>query len=187
MNKKLIACLFIFNAIVFFSYFALGLLINAIFPEAGKYVTEILMDKFGPLRDAPQLSVLSYIFINNLSINFLLIAGFFLFGLMPLVILLSNGLVTGLVIGFAFTFDSAQTILYSLLPHGVIEIPVFLYSASVSLWLTWQLIKKIFFGQPFRPSLVIALKKFVFIILPLTLVAALIETFITPLVVSRFG
>lgn len=95
----------------------------------------------------------------------------------------------------------------AILPHGIIEIPTMIFVAGFSLYLSSQMTKRIFrkkktlttrtnglFGSIRRDDLPDPYEAFADIIhffagliLPLVLIAALIETFITPLIYRLFA
>ncbi|MCJ7682138.1 MAG: stage II sporulation protein M, partial [Candidatus Aminicenantes bacterium] len=82
-------------------------------------------------------------------------------------------------------------LLFGIAPHGLFEIPAFLFSAGMGLHLSLLLIKLILAPPPqTRPSFVSSLKRAMFlwlvIVVPLIIAAALVETFLTPALVQAF-
>lgn len=175
---------FIFTSVLFFFSIIWGFLLANIFPSIVPLILEQLRDKFEVISNAKDIVVFLYIFLNNSFIDFLFIILFFLFGLAPIYFLFSNGLVIGIVLSASLQKASPLAVACALLPHGILEIPAFIIASSYGLWLSVKLVKKIFRHEPFKPYFKQALKIFFLIILPLNLLAAFIETYITPLVYS---
>ena len=71
------------------------------------------------------------IFLNNLVACIALFLGGASFGLLPLLVLASNGLVIGGIIETIRGEKGTGFILAAILPHGVLEIPAFLISAGL--------------------------------------------------------
>ncbi|MCD4815833.1 MAG: stage II sporulation protein M, partial [Methanosarcinales archaeon] len=85
-------------------------------------------------------------------------------------------------------FSSVQeygilVVLFALLPHGIIELPMIFISASMGLRLGVLAFQKIFRIKEeeirFKYELFSAIRFFVTVIVPLLFIAAIIETFIT--------
>jgi len=121
----------------------------------------------------------------TLSCGYDILLGFTLIG--PLFILISNGFSLGIIIDLFIRLSglkpSTIIILFtSVLPHGIIEIPAFVISATFGILLGL----KVFFKNRITPEKSLKLlffdiaKAYLFIIIPLFLLASFVETFITP-------
>ncbi len=86
------------------------------------------------LSDAPWELFLK-IFLNNLVACIALFLGGASFGLVPLLVIASNGLVIGAIIETVRGEKGIAFILAGILPHGVLEIPAVLVSAGLGLLL----------------------------------------------------
>lgn len=186
MKPKVPTGYFIFSTLILIFSFALGVLIGKTNPQTSQLVLSQLQDKFSPIAGYSPFQIFVYIFLNNAVINFISIITFFLFGLIPIIILCSNGIVIGIVLEFSIHRLTYKELVATLLPHGIIEIPTFILSSSLGIWLSIELIKKIFLGKPFKSSFYYTIKTYFKWILPLTLIAAFIEAFITPLISALF-
>jgi len=175
---------FLFSFLVFSLAFVLGIIAARLSPDTVRVVLETLQEKFAPLQDETPWNIFLYIFGNNTLIDFLSIITFFLFGLVPLYILLSNGFSIGIIFELSATEKGIPLLLAALAPHGVIELPAFFIATGAGLWLSVKLIKKIFKKEPFKENLKRAVKIFFFVIIPLNFIAALIETYITPIIIE---
>ena len=177
---------FLAASLIFAISIAIGWQIGSSDPETSRLVIAQLEEKFSSVKDATAEEIFFFIFINNTLIDAAAIFLFFVGGLVPVLLLAGNGLTIGLVVNLLRQdFSTAQSIA-ALIPHGIIEIPAFLMAGAVGFWLNWQMILRIFYKKPFFSSLKSAFFFFLIIIVPLNFTAALIETFITPLILNFF-
>ena len=116
-----------------------------------------------------------FIFQNNLSTAFFaLLLGLF-FGIFPLILTFLNGYVLGFVSG-KVSGVAGFTSLFRLVPHGIFELPALIISLGLGVRLgMFFLAKEGERKKYFLYNLENSLRVFVFVILPLLLVAALIE------------
>lgn len=127
-----------------------------------------------------------FIFLNNaVKALLVLLLGFF-FGIVPIFFIFTNGQLVGLLLGIAQLNGEGTLALLGLLPHGIFEIPALVISAGYGLWLGGCFFRLIVHKEPFSPQLKFALKKYWQVVVPLLLVAAVIETIVTPLVIILF-
>jgi len=116
-----------------------------------------------------------FIFSNNMQTAFL---GLFLgagLGIFPLIINLFNGYILGFVAN-SVVASSGAFVLWRLLPHGIFEIPALILSFGLGLRLGMFMFgKKGERKKDFIYNLVNSFKTFLYVILPLLLIAALIE------------
>jgi len=124
------------------------------------------------------------IFTNNSAVSFLaMILGVFL-GIFPILVIALNGIVIGVVSLNFIESHGLQYLLLGTLPHGVIEIPVFLLSAGIGLKLGYKSFRKIAFKEEgIVEEVRKGIKLFLIFILPMIFLAALIESFVTPLLI----
>jgi stage II sporulation protein M len=141
------------------------------------------------------------IFLRNLRTAVVTIAlGLVPYFFLPFLTLLINASLTGyMLIIMKWKKVNIGWAMASLLPHGILEIPVFFYAISLGLILCLQLtrrkrqekalldIKDTEDVPVFDFSLTRVVKIFAFIIAPLLLIAATIEVFITPLIMGLFS
>jgi stage II sporulation protein M len=118
------------------------------------------------------------ILLNNSAKSFAVLLSGILFGLVPLLAVATNGYILGVAYLFASGevgyVEAAKTVL----PHIVLEIPAVILTAAYGLWLGVTFAKRIWqrnlvgFGYQVRH----AIRMFFFIVFPLFILAALIET-----------
>lgn len=172
------------SAIIFIVFGAIGMIFAYVFPEISSIFMSLLADKFKTILESDKTGMFFYIFINNTLIDLMAVFFFFLFGLVPIYFLLSNGFIIGLVTGEALKQASLLQIGAGLIPHGILEIPAFILSTSYGLWLGVKFWRKMFYNEPFKGSLLETFRAFFYLILPLNFLAALVEVFITPVIYS---
>ncbi|MCJ7617447.1 MAG: stage II sporulation protein M [Desulfobacterales bacterium] len=160
-------------------------------------------------RPPTQWGMLFSILYNNLRVSFrTCLAGLVPFYLLSIVSLVVNAGILSLVFVASCINHEPTVMLFStkILPHGIIEIPTMIFVAGFSLYLSSQMTKRVFrkkqtlitltkntFGSVRQDDLpdryeafTDIIHFFIGIILPLILIAALIETFITPLIYRLF-
>ena len=125
------------------------------------------------------------IFANNLVACVALFIGGATFGVLPLLVLASNGLVIGGIIEMVRQERGTGFILASILPHGILEIPAFLISAGLGFLLAEALARELLHDE--GDSAGDALdsgRLFVRYVVPFLIVAAAVEAFITPHIIQ---
>ncbi len=131
------------------------------------------------------------IFLKNLWVSFIaLILGFSL--VVPLLLVYVNGKILGMFSGHClFVTNNASgsivVFIFSILPHGIFEIPETIMASGLGLLLGL----KLFFRRKIAPDInlkdlaVRIGKTFLVVILPLLLLAAFVEAFITPEIAGK--
>lgn len=144
---------------------------------------EELADFLAPL---PQVAVFIFIFLKNVSVVLISLVLSPLFCLVPVLTLVINGGVIGLVSSLILEVEPLSYLMAGLLPHGILEIPAFFMGEAVALSFGGSIILALFNKE--KRSLVLPnLKKnlkYLLISLALFLLAAIIETYITPLLLN---
>lgn len=136
------------------------------------------------LSDSPWVLFLK-IFTNNLVACVTLFLGGATFGLLPLLIIASNGLVIGGIVETVRVQKGAAFILAGLLPHGVLEIPAVLVSAGLGLLLAEALVRELVHGEGDAAAEAIGHGRiFLQYVVPFVAVAAGVEAFITPHIID---
>jgi stage II sporulation protein M len=134
-----------------------------------EYIDKILKDT--QEMDSPQM--IFFIFMNNLRVGFMGIIYGFLLGIPSLIFTFVNGYVVGFVSFLAVSTSGAGSLL-DLLPHGIFELPAIFISFALGIkfgtfvFYKDKLEKFVYF---FKESL----RVFLFIIVPLLIIAAIIE------------
>ncbi|NJM08898.1 ABC transporter permease subunit [Candidatus Gracilibacteria bacterium] len=175
----------------------LGVLVGTVFGAlVGARFTQlqVLLANVGS-APPPSFGFAAEVFVNNLRVSLLSnIVSIFTFGvfafLVPSVAFAQVGFVSSALGGSWFTLGPAsptQFLLAYVLPHGIIELPVFMLSAAWGLRIGASLLAPppgFTVGENLLWALANWLKTWLLLIAPLVLLAALIEGFVTPLVVT---
>jgi stage II sporulation protein M len=160
--------------------FILSSLIGYMMPlKIQQEVTKDLDKVLSFAKDLSQIMLLIFILLNN-SVKALIamLLGVF-FGIVPAIFMIFNGYIIGLMISYLSLGMSFGSITSRLIPHGIFEIPAFIIASGYGLWLGMKFYRKLRYKEPLKDSLIFALQKYFKIVLPLLLIAAFIEVFIT--------
>ena len=128
---------------------------------------------------------------NNATASFVIYAT----GLLPIflpaiMIIFANGALIGIVFSMMKTMGQGIFLPFmtAIVPHGIFEIPAVILSASLSFYVSVGMIKKLVHSDfSLRTCLVNSLKTFVLVVLPLLVIAAFVEAFITPVIAGMAG
>ena len=137
-----------------------------------KLITELLEQT----KDLGPLELISFIIANNVKSAFFgMIFGVF-FGIIPLGVAVVNGYVLGFVAKKTVAIEGFP-ILFRLLPHGIFELPAVIISLALGLKLGMFLF--VYKGKnkskEFLKWLKDSVRAFVFVIVPLLVIAGIIE------------
>lgn len=125
------------------------------------------------------------IFLNNLVACIALFLGGATFGLVPLLVITSNGLIIGGIIETVREQKGTGFVLAAILPHGVLEIPAVLVSAGLGLLLAEALGRELLRSEGDAAGEALGYGRlFVRYVVPFVAVAAAVEAFITPQIIQ---
>lgn len=164
----LIILIFVFGAVVSFFVALTGkpeILINEI--------VKTLEDLIDKSKGLDLWEMIIYILNNNLETSFLALIFGILLGIFPIFITLVNGFILGFVSFFAVYAEGAG-VLWKLVPHGIFEIPAVFLSLALGLkfGMFWFVKGK---RKEFLRRFENSLRVFLFVVLPLLIIAAIIE------------
>jgi uncharacterized membrane protein SpoIIM required for sporulation len=128
-----------------------------------------------------QASSSAEIMTNNIGVAFRAFAGGVTLGIYTLFVLVTNGLLLGVVAGAAQRFDFAANLWGFVAAHGVVELSVIFIAGGAGLQLGWAILRPGLLSR--RAALVVAARRALLLILgcvPLLAIAGLIEGFISP-------
>jgi uncharacterized membrane protein SpoIIM required for sporulation/Tfp pilus assembly protein PilF len=132
------------------------------------------------------------IFLNNLIASaWSTITGIIPFLFLPVLTILGQASILGLLIGEVAHGSGfgLSGVLLSIASHGIFEISAFLYSASLGMFICLQLSKKIIpkyrpLSLPFRDVMRQLASSYVLVIIPLLLIAGILEVAVTPKIIT---
>jgi len=107
-------------------------------------------------------------------------------GIFPIFTVFFNGYIIGGVMSVVAEKTSIKLAIIGILPHGIIELPTFLYSAVIGIKLARRGITSKFKGKQLTAYYIDSLKLIPKLIAPLFLLAAFLEAFITTYLLSLF-
>ncbi|HPW72396.1 MAG: stage II sporulation protein M [Methanothrix sp.] len=134
----------------------------------------------------PPLMIMMIIFLKNLLASAAAILLGLGLGIVPMMVATSNGFLLGIVGYSAVEREGWLYLAAGILPHGIIELPAVLLSIAIGLRLGHVLLLSLLKERADLSGEVrVAIRLLLRWIMPLLLLAAAIETFITPFVISR--
>lgn len=173
---------------IFFFFVIIGFAVSLKNPETSAYLIDLFKETFSWITKLDPFERMLAIFKNNaLNSLFAMVAGIG-FGLVPLALIAVNGLFLGMVVEAFSTERGILFVLAAVLPHGIIELPMVFLSASIGLRLGHEMYR---FLKGERTNLKQEFKQglwfYIVRILPLLFVAAVIESYVTPVVALYFS
>ena len=164
----------------------LGALATSFTPHIAPYFNQNVGQFVRLFRSLPKLPLAGAIFLNNTIKALLVILGGVALGLFPVIFLLANGAALGFVLAASIRSRGVLAALLAIVPHGIFELPAIFLATSMGLLLGRCMIKKLFRSgdTSIGNELTLALKLFARIVVPLLVIAALVEAFLTSLLVT---
>jgi stage II sporulation protein M len=132
----------------------------------------------------PQLA--AAIFLNNSIKTLAAILLGLAIGVVPALFLIINGVVLGVVFFLSSYSRGLWPSLLSILPHGILELTAVFLGTAIGLLLGNIVLKRMLrkSDAKIRPALIRGLRFYAIVIVPMLLVAAMIEAFITTMIVG---
>lgn len=172
------------------SLFGAGFILGLVTPTGifGSFANMIagLEELANLLTPLPQFAILVILFITNAStllVSFILSP---IFCLWPILVLTLNGWLLAFVSAIITQEKSLGFVLVGLVPHGIVELPAFILGEAAALSFGATVILGVFKKEK-RELILPNLKqnlRYLLIALALLLPAAIIETYITPLLLT---
>jgi len=164
-----------------FIYFVVGIflffLLMGFFVPAPEFLSNEIMKFIRELLTETQnmspLDLISFIIYNNVQSTFLSIILGILFGIFPLASAVANGYTLGFVSSISVN-NSGLLSLFKILPHGIFELPAIFISLGLGLK-TGMFVFRKDKVKAFRDYLGNSLRIFLLIIIPLLIIAGIIE------------
>lgn len=170
--KKIIPLVSLATIVFMFSIFAGYSLGDKISAQSFEGVLSNIPDP----TDSTSFEMFTAILYNNVVASFLFVISGIFAGIPPLMFMAFNGFFIGFISWNAAQAQGILFVLATILPHGVIEIPSILLSASMGIGLGYQLIHKLMRKDGLQKYVTETLTVFIKRIIPLLVFAAGIET-----------
>ena len=182
-NKKVLG-------IVAFLFVGLGIWAYFQYIESSEYAKlfdSLIKEALGGLGGEEGFALAVSIFLNNIKASvYGVIMGIIPFIFVPGISIATNGMLTGAAVAAASvaTGESGLKLLcLGILPHGIFELPALLISITLGIVLCRELTRTLLRKPHMKLNQVLEkiAKTYVLLVLPLLVVAALVESFITPM------
>ena len=174
------------SSLVFISGFFMGYSFVSDFPEETQEIIERLKELFASGEEMTDFQIFLFILENNITkLLLVLLLGIFA-GIIPLFSSFANGMVLGIFACLVSESLSWKFFLVGILPHGVIEIPVLILATAIGARIGKVALWRLFGGKiGIKKELAKALKFYIIVLVPLLILAAAIEAFITSAMLER--
>lgn len=150
-------------------------------------------DMFGGRLDGSYLSLFLFILMNNLYVTgLILFVGFLPFVVLPFFYSFTTFLSLGTVLAAVKLKGESPLMVFltGILPHGFVEIVAMILASSIAIFMSLHIFKKIFSAKRKELHLRLliwqAVRSYLLLVVPLVFLAALIEGFITPMIIQTF-
>ena len=141
-------------------------------------VSEVISTLFQQFEGSVGVALFFKIFFQNSRATFIIILSGIVLSIFPVFAILFNGIVIGCLLGNAEIFSvitKSQAVLY-MIPHGMFEIPAVILAISLGIKFGLWPYKKNKLSY-IKTSFIRSLQCYILVILPLLLIAGMIETF----------
>ena len=134
-------------------------------------IFKFLANMIGALDGKNVFELIVYIFLNNLKASFVAIVSGVVVGVLPFGIVVVNGYLVGFVAKEA-VIQEGIFVLWQLAPHGIFELPAIIFSIGIGMKIGVSVLR---YRKRLEYNFVEGLRFFVFVVLPLLLIAGIIE------------
>ncbi len=164
---------FIYSIIIIFFLFSL----IGFFLPVPEYISEqiarFIQDLLQKTQGMSQGELTRFIFFNNVQGSFFGMILGVLLGIFPLISVIANGYLLGFVASLSVQ-TGGVLILLKLFPHGIFEIPALFISLGLGLKLGSFILRKNRI-ETFKKYFWDSLRVFIFVVIPLLIIASIIE------------
>ena len=165
-----------FSALIFFAVTIIGFFYPVFFrQEIISYIKELVEQT----QNLGQFELIKFIFLNNMQGSFVGLIFGILLGFFPLLFLIINGYVLGFVASLSVD-ARGFSVLLKLIPHGIFELPAVFISMGLGIKLSSFIFEKNKIKN-LKDNFINSLRVFLFVIIPLLIIAAIIEGMLIPL------
>jgi stage II sporulation protein M len=174
----------IVTLLLFFATITVGWVGSAQNPAVGEELMKLFEKEVaGQMDGTDQADMCIKLFFNNLQACILLFLGGATFGILTIFIMSLNGIVIGAIMELVHKDHTPLFVAAAILPHGIFEIPAFIISGALGILLAQSLIAEYYGNGDSAVAAYTFARLFIAVVLPLVAVAAMVEAFITPVVI----
>lgn len=170
----------LFSSLLFIISVGIGYVFAQNSPTEVRELLEQIRLMLEPIQKMSEVQQVFVIFLNNVITGFCAILLGIILGLFPALVIFANGELLGILMSISREAQELATFFTGIFPHGIIEIPVLIFCASMGIKIGKKSVQKIFKKKvSIKEELKSALLFFFQFLTPLLLLAAIIEIFIT--------
>jgi len=136
-------------------------------------ILDFIKELLNKTEGMSQIDLIKFIFLNNLQSSFSGMIFGFLLGIFPVMAAIANGYLLGFV-ALISVDNGGWLILFKLLPHGIFELPAIFISLGLGLKLGTCIFRKEILKN-FNEYFINSLRIFLLIVIPLLLIAGIVE------------
>ena len=178
---------FLLSAAIFLFFVLLGYVLGVQDPGYGPELMSELQEMIKYLFFMSDLEMTVFIWLNNSWVVFMAMVGGLLFGILPVVILATNGLLIGLLMNVFASQGERVFFLVSTLPHGVIELGAVFLGTAFGFLAARKVFRRFNAGEEIEWRTVLSeLKQGFYLLFVILFLAAVIEVYITPLYIDLY-
>ncbi len=182
----------IISAVFLFAAFA-GFALYTAAPEQAEqlinYFTEVV-DNAGVIDEDGGIHLFALMFNNWRAMVFCILYGCIPFIFLPVSAAISNAAIMGVLAGHYYHNGQSMALFFaSILPHGIFEIPALILSISLGTVLCFYMVLFLFRHKKAVPMMDLMsniLRTLLLVIFPLVVISALLEAYVTPLIMQLF-
>ncbi len=153
--------------------FLCAMLFAFILPNIFSFIDIFLEELIKKTEGLSASGLINFIFLNNARTAFYGLFGGILLGIFPLANALTNGAILGYVFARVYEISGASDF-WRILPHGIFELPAIFIALGLGLKLGMFIFGK-YPGKGIREGFWNSLRVFLLIVVPLLIIAAIIE------------
>jgi len=175
----------IISLLLFSATLTVGWVGTAQNPAVGEQLMAVFQKEVaGEIIGNNSFDIFAKLLSNNLEACIFLFLGGASFGILTIFILSLNGIVIGAIMEIVRLDHSPLFVAAAILPHGIFEIPAFIISGALGVLLAQALIAEWYGSGDAAAEAEKFARTFVYWVLPLVTIAAIVESFITPVVIQ---
>ncbi len=145
------------------------------------YLDTLLKEIVSKTTDLNTGELIFFIMQNNMQSALIAVAGGIFLGIMPIFNAVTNGVIIGYVISKTYEV-AGSAVLLRLIPHGIFELPAIFISLGLGIKLGFSIFSNKDKGDEFLRRFYNSANVFLMVVIPLLIVAAIIEGFLIDLV-----
>ncbi len=178
---KEISPFFLGASLIFAMSILAGYLIAWLYPDIIEKAIENVSGTLNSFTYLGPLELTLFIFMNNSLATLIAIVGGFLLGVIPILVLIVNGLIIGGIFGNFTLSGLTLEFIAGTFAHGIIEIPIVMYASAIGLLFGYFSWRKLIFKEDYDWKRLSkrGIYTFILVVLPILFIASVVEVFIS--------